>query len=334
MRRCVDDAFAEHVFDEETARDDDDEQIAPTPNRIGSDYTTQPTQLYPLSPLTTQQDTVTTTDRTHDEDDNDDAETEDSVSEQDNTHAAEDEEAMFGPAAVEDAHDSADDDESSDGGAEEQAQDKVQEDADEESEHEETMPPPTIVPPPTSSTSVGESRASVRRPRASVEEGTVQASKRQRTKTTPKKKTDIAVGNVLVSSTRVRMYKRTQGISKEAQLRREMKHYQKHWDKECMFMDSMSFHRMFRMVVRKECDSIGVDNDHFKISREALATVQRYVETKIQFMYETANLAAMHGKRVTVQSKDIEVVAKIRSEEELKSVRAYQTASGNLGDHL
>jgi histone H3/H4 len=99
-------------------------------------------------------------------------------------------------------------------------------------------------------------------------------------------------------------------------------------------MDFVSFQRLTRTMVQSMSDRLGFPPDHFKIGSDSIKAMQVYVESKVQVMYENANMAATHAKRVTVQSVDIELAAKLKSAQEKEYVRQYESVRGDLREHV
>lgn len=67
----------------------------------------------------------------------------------------------------------------------------------------------------------------------------------------------------------------------------------------------------FRRLVREIADDLRRD---LRFQSSALEALQEASEAYLVLILEDANLAAIHGKRITIQPKDIQLVRRIRGE--------------------
>ena len=92
----------------------------------------------------------------------------------------------------------------------------------------------------------------------------------------------------------------------------------------------------FSRLVRKITDDIqkGLNND--KVERwtgEALGALQEASEAYITSLFEDSNLAAIASKRVTVMPKDMQLIRRIRGEEDGLEERTEEMNKRNLNEY-
>lgn len=85
---------------------------------------------------------------------------------------------------------------------------------------------------------------------------------------------------------------------------REIRHYQRSTD---LFIRKLPFQRLVREVAQ------GFKSD-LRIQTTAFYALQEAAEAYMVGLFEDANLAAIHAKRVTIMAKDIQLARRIRGE--------------------
>jgi histone H3 len=85
---------------------------------------------------------------------------------------------------------------------------------------------------------------------------------------------------------------------------REIRHYQKSTD---LFIRKLPFQRLVREITQ------GFKSD-LRIQTTAFYALQEAAEAYMVGLFEDANLAAIHAKRVTIMAKDIQLARRIRGE--------------------
>ena len=85
---------------------------------------------------------------------------------------------------------------------------------------------------------------------------------------------------------------------------REIRHYQK---KTCLLIRKLPFYRLVREVLLDERTDL-------RIQSSAVMALQEACEAYIVGLFEDSNLCAIHGKRVTIMPKDIQLARRIRGE--------------------
>ena len=85
---------------------------------------------------------------------------------------------------------------------------------------------------------------------------------------------------------------------------REIRHYQK---KTCLLIRKLPFYRLVREILMDE----KVD---LRIQSSAVMALQEACEAYCVGLFEDSNLCAIHGKRVTIMPKDIQLARRIRGE--------------------
>jgi histone H3 len=84
----------------------------------------------------------------------------------------------------------------------------------------------------------------------------------------------------------------------------EIRQYQKTAD---LLLKKLPFQRL----VREICDDYKTD---IRWQKSAMAALQEASEAYIVGLYEDTNLCALHAKRVTVRSQDMQLARRIRGE--------------------
>ena len=85
---------------------------------------------------------------------------------------------------------------------------------------------------------------------------------------------------------------------------REIRHYQRSTD---LFIRKLPFQRLVREIAQ------GFKSD-LRIQTTAFYALQEAAEAYMVGLFEDANLAAIHAKRVTIMAKDIQLARRIRGE--------------------
>eukprot|EP00741_Cyanophora_paradoxa_P012160 tig00020603_g11748.t1 len=85
---------------------------------------------------------------------------------------------------------------------------------------------------------------------------------------------------------------------------REIRKYQKTTN---LLIRKMPFQRLVREIAAKVAEQK-------KFQSHALLALQEAAEAYLVWMFEDANLCAIHAKRVTLQAKDIQLARRIRGE--------------------
>ena len=85
---------------------------------------------------------------------------------------------------------------------------------------------------------------------------------------------------------------------------REIRHYQK---KTCLLIRKLPFYRLVREALMEERTDL-------RIQSSAVMALQEACEAYIVGLFEDSNLCAIHGKRVTIMPKDIQLARRIRGE--------------------
>lgn len=88
---------------------------------------------------------------------------------------------------------------------------------------------------------------------------------------------------------------------------REIRHYQKKSSPTELMIRKIPFQRLLREVVQEHGGDI-------RIQRAALMRIQSWAEGRIVQMFENANLNAIHGRRVTIMPKDIQLARRVAGE--------------------
>lgn len=84
---------------------------------------------------------------------------------------------------------------------------------------------------------------------------------------------------------------------------REIRRYQKSTD---LLLKKLPFQRWVKEIMQ--------DYGNFKLRAEACAALQEAAEQYLTGLFADTNLCAIHGKRVTIQPKDIQLSRRIRGE--------------------
>ena len=85
---------------------------------------------------------------------------------------------------------------------------------------------------------------------------------------------------------------------------REIRHYQK---KTCLLIRKLPFYRLVREILMDERTDL-------RIQSSAVMALQEACEAYCVGLFEDSNLCAIHGKRVTIMPKDIQLARRIRGE--------------------
>ncbi len=85
---------------------------------------------------------------------------------------------------------------------------------------------------------------------------------------------------------------------------REIRHYQRSTD---LFIRKLPFQRLVREIAQ------GLKSD-LRFQTTAFYALQEAAEAYMVGLFEDANLAAIHAKRVTIMAKDIQLARRIRGE--------------------
>eukprot|EP00746_Dinoflagellata_sp_MGD_P006204 gnl/MRDRNA2_/MRDRNA2_112075_c0_seq1.p1 gnl/MRDRNA2_/MRDRNA2_112075_c0~~gnl/MRDRNA2_/MRDRNA2_112075_c0_seq1.p1 ORF type:complete len:175 (+),score=38.06 gnl/MRDRNA2_/MRDRNA2_112075_c0_seq1:74-526(+) len=85
----------------------------------------------------------------------------------------------------------------------------------------------------------------------------------------------------------------------------EIRHYQKNTD---LLLRKVPFQRFVRDLVAR------LDSGGFRFESQALLALQEASEQYLVGLFEDANNCAIHGKRVTIMPRDLQLSRKIRGE--------------------
>ncbi len=85
---------------------------------------------------------------------------------------------------------------------------------------------------------------------------------------------------------------------------REIRRYQRSTE---LFIPKMAFYRLVKEVAQDY-------NFTLRFQQNAVAALQEASEAYLVSIFEDANLCAIHAKRVTIMSKDIQLTRRIRGE--------------------
>lgn len=88
---------------------------------------------------------------------------------------------------------------------------------------------------------------------------------------------------------------------------REIRKYQKSTE---LLLRKLPFQRLVREICLKHYTAAGADG--FRWQQTALEALQEATEAYIISLLEDANLCAIHGKRVTIMPRDIQLARRIR----------------------
>jgi histone H3 len=89
---------------------------------------------------------------------------------------------------------------------------------------------------------------------------------------------------------------------------RALKDIRKYQKSTKLLIPKSSFIRLVKEIIQKEKRDL-------RIQASAVLALQEAAEMFVVNMFEYSNYCAIHGKRVTVQAKDIQLVKKIREED-------------------
>lgn len=89
---------------------------------------------------------------------------------------------------------------------------------------------------------------------------------------------------------------------------REIRKYQKSTD---LLIPKRPFQRIVRDIIQANAKEWGAEN--IRMQASSLVPLQEASEAYVISILEDANLAAIHTKRVTVQTKDLDLVGRIRN---------------------
>ena len=84
---------------------------------------------------------------------------------------------------------------------------------------------------------------------------------------------------------------------------REIRKYQTGTE---LLIPKLTFQRLVKEVMMNECMDRGMES--MKIQSRALLAMQTGVEDYLTEMFSKSQIAAIHGKRITVQPRDVEIV--------------------------
>ena len=70
----------------------------------------------------------------------------------------------------------------------------------------------------------------------------------------------------------------------------------------------------FQRFVRELTQNFTVSEEGFRWQSSALGALQEAAEAYLVGLFEDTNLCAMHGKRITIQNKDMQLARRIRGE--------------------
>jgi histone H3 len=85
---------------------------------------------------------------------------------------------------------------------------------------------------------------------------------------------------------------------------REIRRYQKSTD---LLIRKLPFQRLVREIAQDF-------KSHLRFQSSAIGALQAAVEAYLVSLFEDTNLCAIHAKRVTIQSKDIQLARRLRGE--------------------
>lgn len=88
---------------------------------------------------------------------------------------------------------------------------------------------------------------------------------------------------------------------------REIRKYQRSTD---LLIRRLPFQRLVRALVME----IGGGSIKFRFQSQALVALQEAAEAYLVGLFEDTNLCALHGKRVTIMPKDMQLARRIRGE--------------------
>lgn len=88
---------------------------------------------------------------------------------------------------------------------------------------------------------------------------------------------------------------------------RQIRRYQKTGD---LLLQKLPFQRLVREIVQNE-----LQEEKVRFQAAAIQALQEVTELYLVGLFEDANLIAIHGKRVTVMAKDLELARRMRREE-------------------
>ena len=89
---------------------------------------------------------------------------------------------------------------------------------------------------------------------------------------------------------------------------REIRRYQKSTD---LLIRKLPFQRLVREIVQ----DISSDPQGLRIQASALLALQEAAEAYLVNVFEDANLACIHAKRVTILPKDLQLAIRLRGDE-------------------
>lgn len=130
-----------------------------------------------------------------------------------------------------------------------------------------------------------------------------------RTKQTPKKSTGGKAPRFTVTK-KSKTSTDPKGLRKPHRFRpgtvalREIRAYQK---TTCFLFRKLPFQRLVREIAL-ECKA------DLRFQKSAIEAIQEATEAYIVSLFEDTNLCAIHGKRVTIQPKDLQLARRIRGE--------------------
>lgn len=115
------------------------------------------------------------------------------------------------------------------------------------------------------------------------------------------------------TESRGRQQKTSQAAGKKRRYRsgtvalRQIRRYQKTGD---LLLQKLPFQRLVREIVQNE-----LKEEKVRFQAAAIQALQEVTELYLVGLFEDANLIAIHGKRVTVMAKDLELARRMRHEE-------------------
>ncbi|KAK0535900.1 hypothetical protein OC834_001343 [Tilletia horrida] len=92
---------------------------------------------------------------------------------------------------------------------------------------------------------------------------------------------------------------------------REIRRYQKSTD---LLIRKMPFQRLVRDILGMNFGYTRPEVPHYRIQSSAISALQEATEAYLVSLFEDANHAAIHAKRVTVMPKDLALVRRIRGD--------------------
>ncbi|KAK3366384.1 histone-fold-containing protein, partial [Podospora didyma] len=135
--------------------------------------------------------------------------------------------------------------------------------------------------------------------------------KMARTKQTARKSTGGKAPRKSLAKKAARQYKSsTQGVKKPRRYKpgtvalREIRRYQKSTE---LLIRKLPFQRLVREIAQE------FKND-LRFQSSAIGALQESVESYLVSLFEDTNLCAIHAKRVTIQSKDMQLARRLRGE--------------------